>query len=154
MTTFFGDDFKKKLKETAQCSICLDIIAYAHNFVPCGDSFCYSCIIKLVKTKTTKCPLCRVRFNRDILVHNKLLDNMIGETFKEFEAEEFDALKERISIEKRAKKSDAEKLRVRTRPKRSRELVSLLRSSSFHSGAIIDRHLMTTRSRNRVSYFC
>ena len=144
-------NFLIDFKEISQCSICTDTVAYAHNLVPCADTFCYSCIMNWVKKEKKKtCPNCRASIHRDLFVHNKIVDQMIHAAFERLNPAELPALEDRISEEKEAKRTrETEASRRLTRPKRTRELDSLLRTSPFHPGALIATHSMTTRSRNR-----
>ena len=45
------------VKSTAECSICLELMALAHSVAPCGHSFCYTCILDWMK-QNKNCPTC------------------------------------------------------------------------------------------------
>ena len=129
MTTEF--DFNiKNLEEFSQCSICLDTVAYAHNLVPCADTYCYSCIMECVESKTKikvpwlQCilwprnPCCAQQktWPDDSCRFRKIWSWKIGYSWSP---------NIRWKIAKRTRV--AEELRLLARPKRSRELEYLLR---------------------------
>ena len=42
------------------CKICWDKLKDP-LFLPCAHGFCRQCVIRLIETRTRKCPLCRTR---------------------------------------------------------------------------------------------
>ena len=66
-----------EMNDHVECSICLNTLAFPHNVVPCGDTFCYACIADWAKKKQT-CPHCQQIFDPKLITHNRVLDNMIG----------------------------------------------------------------------------
>lgn len=64
------------IEDQFECPICLCSIALAHSIVPCGDTFCYSCI-KDWSQKSSNCPMCNSSFDAKLISHNRILDNMI-----------------------------------------------------------------------------
>ena len=43
-----------------QCAICLESIDDV-LFLVCAHGFCRNCVIRLIITRTRKCPICRTR---------------------------------------------------------------------------------------------
>jgi hypothetical protein len=57
------EELFKELNNTKlikECSICYNKIGEINYCItPCGHSFCFTCIIKLIKRKKNTCPNCR-----------------------------------------------------------------------------------------------
>ena len=64
-----------------ECSICFEPLAHAHSVIPCGDNFCYICIVDWAE-KNKKCPMCNATFDVNNLLPNRTVDNLIGEVLK------------------------------------------------------------------------
>ncbi len=48
------------------CAVCLELfnsIVNIPKILPCGHSFCDSCLKKMVTSKYRQCPTCRIDFN-------------------------------------------------------------------------------------------
>ena len=71
----------KAIQGHMECMICFELIAFAHNISPCGDSFCYECITSWSARKQT-CPSCQAPFQISAAVPNRLLDNIIREVLE------------------------------------------------------------------------
>ena len=71
----------KAIQGHMECMICFELIAFAHNISPCGDSFCYECITSWSSRKQT-CPSCQAPFQISAAVPNRLLDNIIREVLE------------------------------------------------------------------------
>lgn len=65
------------VKSTAECSICLELMALSYSVVPCGHSFCYVCITDWMK-QNKKCPTCSTPVANSIPC--RMLDDIIRAT--------------------------------------------------------------------------
>lgn len=65
------------VKNNAECSICLQLMALCHSVVPCGHNFCYVCIRDCLK-KLKKCPTCSADAANTIPC--RILDDIIRAT--------------------------------------------------------------------------
>lgn len=59
-----------KLSDDVSCPVCLDFMVHCHSVVPCGHSYCQSCV-----PSNGNCHVCRTAF--DVTIPNKSLDSVI-----------------------------------------------------------------------------
>jgi pSer/pThr/pTyr-binding forkhead associated (FHA) protein len=72
----------KAIQEHLECVICCNLMAFSHSLSPCGDSYCYECILSWSCKKNT-CPTCQSDFLMATTVPNRRLDNIIREVLEE-----------------------------------------------------------------------
>lgn len=60
-----------------ECEICFEPIACSYSLLPCGDTFCYSCIEDWSKSSRNQCPHCQGEFNLDSAFANKKMDSVV-----------------------------------------------------------------------------
>ena len=62
---------RSAVAEELFCAFCLEILVCATTLVPCGHSFCHSCLVNV-----TECPTCRGTVQTT--VHCRMVDNVIA----------------------------------------------------------------------------
>jgi hypothetical protein len=72
---------KTDLERGLECSICFELIAYAHSIssCECGQSYCFSC---LVEGAQGRCPTCLRNFKTKDLVHTRCVDSLVRVVLK------------------------------------------------------------------------
>ena len=65
------NQYNDAIADDLACAVCLEIVVHATTLVPCGHTFCRSCL-----QNTTNCPTCRGSVQST--VHCRTIDNVIA----------------------------------------------------------------------------
>lgn len=64
-------------EERYECKICMETFKKPY-MTKCGHSFCYECIIRILK-KQQNCPICREELSKNDIFPNFTLQNIIDD---------------------------------------------------------------------------
>ncbi|XP_065184623.1 uncharacterized protein LOC135815275 isoform X2 [Sycon ciliatum] len=73
---YAAKDIVSKLQKTFECSICLDLMCDPLS-TTCNHQFCRSCIIEVVRSAVSACPLCKHPISKRSLNSNQTLNELL-----------------------------------------------------------------------------
>lgn len=92
----------KNVLRQYECAICYETMACAVSLTPCGDTFCFGCILEWSAHNST-CPSCNGQFDLAGAIPNRVTDNAVREVLKD-ETEDLEAWEKRCAEGTEARK--------------------------------------------------
>jgi len=93
---------RRSMLEKMKCDLCEGVMVRATGCIPCGHSFCESCIDEAIRHMGQKCPTCSVLINDTLWQHS--MDDIILCALEcgDFTSEEWETFRRRSSLPRRA----------------------------------------------------